>query len=430
MFSFKDGILNINIGKSGLDTFVDAGFFVLLCSLFSSYSTEKGENYFYYIGFFAFVGMTVIKLLMSGWMRRTVVLPSFTIWYGGFILLSLASFFWADSPTKSMAVMSRLIQTLVITFCMAQNYSGRSSFLKCMRIFAWSGVFSALYMMVRTPLDTWFSGSFGSEATNMNTNAIGMVFTLCVLVSFYFAFYCKEKKYYIITALEFLIIILTSSRKSLLASSAGLIMLILMHSRKRTLVWRILGVSAFLALLAYLVISVPQLYSAIGIRLESMINHIAGEDGDYSMTLRQMFIEHAADMFYERPLFGYGINNFVYQIGERTGIATYAHNNYYEILADLGIVGFITYYGYYFYLGIAMLRLWHKTNSSMVKLMFTWLVIIMICEYGIVSYYAVYIQVALCCMYGFICAINSEDDHTLGTPSYLKYSNPVYGSDI
>jgi hypothetical protein len=31
------------------------------------------------------------------------------------------------------------------------------------------------------------------------------------------------------------------------------------------------------------------------------------------------------------------------KIGQRVGISTYAHNNYYEILADLGIVGFVAY---------------------------------------------------------------------------------------
>ncbi len=63
----------------------------------------------------------------------------------------------------------------------------------------------------------------------------------------------------------------------------------------------------------------------------------------------------------------------------------------------------------------------------MAKLMLVWLVVIMICEYGLVSYYSVYIQLALCCIYMLICAINEDDNHIDGTPNYLKYKYSVYG---
>ncbi|MBQ8027117.1 MAG: hypothetical protein IJ261_03265, partial [Clostridia bacterium] len=209
MFSFKNGILNIGIGKPGLDLFVDAGFFLLLCSIFGSPTAIEGQNYFYYVAFFLFVGLTFIKMLLRIKSDEIFVLPTFTMWYGGFLLLSLASTFWAEYPANSMLVISRMVQSTVITFCMAQNYATRGGLFKCVRCFSWAGMYAAIYIMSRTPLEEWFSGGFGFAATQLNPNAIGMIFTICVLVSFYFAFYCQEKKYYLFVLLQLFVIILT-----------------------------------------------------------------------------------------------------------------------------------------------------------------------------------------------------------------------------
>lgn len=135
MFSFNNGILRISSDRLGLDLFIDASLFILLSSLFSATNVE-GSNYFYYVAFFLFFGLTFVKLLMSLKSHGTLNVPSFTLWYGGFVLLSLASVLWAAYPDNSMRVISRMIQSTVITFCVAQNYATRKGLLRCVRIFA------------------------------------------------------------------------------------------------------------------------------------------------------------------------------------------------------------------------------------------------------------------------------------------------------
>lgn len=426
MFIFSNGILRIKKDRPGLDLFVDISFLLLLCSVFTN-GGAKGESYFYYISFFLFFGLTFIKLLMSLKSQGSLIVPSFTVWYGSFVLLSLMSALWATNPQTCLKVMSRLIQSLVITFCMSQNYATRAGLFRCIRMFSWAGTLVAVYMLASTPFDDWFKGFFGFSAVELNPNTVGMIFAICLVISLYFALYCDEKRYYVITLLNLFIVILTSSRKSLLASVGAIVMMGLMKVQRRNFVTRIIMTFGLLVALYYLIMSVPELYKAIGIRLESMFGYLTGEDGDYSLSLRQKFIENATDMLFERPLLGYGINNFTVQIGRRINVWTYAHNNYYEILADLGIVGFAVFYGYYFYLLASLVKTWLKTNSSLAKMMLTLLAVIMFCEYGLVSYYSIYMQMALCCMYLFICAINGSDDYSNGIPGYMKYNYSVYG---
>ena len=423
MVSFKNGILNIKIGKPNLDTAVDISFFMLMCSLYANRTRVEGENYFYYASFFLFLGTTVIKLFARMKSKESVIIPSFTLWYGGFLLLSVASMLWAPYPENSMLVFSRMVQSTVITFCMAQNYATRASLMRCVKLYAWSGAYAALYLLIKTPTSEWFSGGFGASIVYLNSNAVGMIFTLCLLVSFFLAIYCKEKIFFVFSILQLFIVVLTSSRKSLLTSVLGIVVFLLMRSNKRTVIWRVLAAMGIVVAVYFIIMSVPEFYSAIGVRFESMFNHLNDTGGDYSISLRQIFIGHARDMFFEKPLLGYGINNFIVQIGFRTGVATYAHNNYYEILADLGVVGFTVFYGFYFYILISLVKIWRNGNSSLVKLMIVWVSVIMICEYGIVSYYTVYIQMTLCMAYLFLCAHVNTDNYSSGVPSYLKYGN-------
>ncbi len=426
MFSFKNGILNIKIGRPGLDTAVDISFFLLLCSLYIKDSTAKGSNYFYYLAFFLFLGVTLVKLMMRMRTEETIILPSFSIWYGSFLVLSLTSMLWATYPANSMLVISRIVQSLVVTFCIAQHYATRSGLMRCIRVLACAGAFVTLYCFIKTPYSEWFSGEFGAAVTKLNANTIGMIFTVSILISFYLAFYCKSKIYWVATALQLFAIILTSSRKSALASVFGIVMLIIMRSKKRTLIWRILLAVGLAAIIYFIIMTVPELYASIGVRFDSMFDHFSNNSNDYSISLRQSFIENAQDMFFEKPLLGYGINNFIVQMSFRNGVANYAHNNYYEILADLGIIGFVLFYSYYFYLLYKLVKICKNTNGSLAKLMLTMLVVIMICEYGLVTYYSVYIHVFICCCYLFLCAYSQQNDHTNGTPHYLRYARNIY----
>ena len=102
MFSFRNGILRIGQEKPGLDMFIDAGFFLLLCSQFSTpLSAYDGGNYLYYFAFILFLGSTIIKLFSLFKKQGTFVLPTITIWFGTFTLLSLASVLWCGSDRRS-----------------------------------------------------------------------------------------------------------------------------------------------------------------------------------------------------------------------------------------------------------------------------------------------------------------------------------------
>ena len=99
-------------------------------------------------------------------------------------------------------------------------------------------------------------------------------------------------------------------------------------------------------IILYMIFKVEFLYNIIGLRIESLISQVFGfgeviSKGDYlSDLLRIKLINDAVYFFKLHPLHGIGLANFEV-IGT---LGLYAHNNYAEISANLGLIGLSLYY--------------------------------------------------------------------------------------
>jgi O-antigen ligase len=82
--------------------------------------------------------------------------------------------------------------------------------------------------------------------------------------------------------------------------------------------------------------------------LEVLLYGNTAQDG--STTKRLEFIIEGIVLFFKKPLFGYGADNFRVIIAPILGVSTYSHNNYIELLVNGGIIGFLLFYFSYFVL--------------------------------------------------------------------------------
>ena len=149
----------------------------------------------------------------------------------------------------------------------------------------------------------------------------------------------------------------------------------------------------------YALLHVPFLYSMAGHRIESMVAGLFGTDAavDSSTSTRLNLIQWGIEWFKERMWFGYGIDNYrfvLHSYHSNWSLAYYAHNNYVELLVDVGLIGTIVYYFNYVWMLVSSARNVRKITKQ--ELLFIGiLVAIMISEYGLVTYYDKYIQVIL-----------------------------------
>ena len=392
--------------KDILEILWNISFLLLMLAVICFGHIQWGTNYYYYFTFFFFVGVTMAETLLRRNWYRQMYLPLQTVWYGLFILLAIISAFWAPSFGMLTLPMKRMIQNLVLTYCLAQHVSSKDRLEEYIRIVLAVSLFLAIYLLVRTPFDQWFSGFLG-RGTGYNSNDIGQSLAVCVIFAFYEAYIRHKKFCYAIAAISMFTVFLTSSRKAISMSILGVILLVAFNFRTRKYMLRVLCILALAALLILLVFQVPQLYRVIGIRLETMVEYfMSDKDVDYSISLRHFYIGVAKSILREHPLIGIGMNNFSDYITRYGDTLAYCHNNYWEIAADLGIVGLIVYYWFYVYLFFKLVRQvfdGHKTALVFLTLLVQFLVF----EYGIVNYYKTQSHLILAAAF---CAVAINDD--------------------
>lgn len=234
------------------------------------------------------------------------------------------------------------------------------------------------------------NGSFEDDrlSTGINANVFGRLSASM----FCFLFYqCKQdrwrNRYMIVLAAIFLLLVfLSGSRTSMLIAGIYVIaFLAFEHPTKNTLklVGRIFTGVIICAVGYMLVTRVDFLYTSIGHRVEAMIGLLTGvSGGDGSAVTRLSMIESAEQIFLASPLIGIGMNNFKYA----TRFDTYAHNNYYELAACLGIVGLVLYYSPMVSSAINAFNRWRNDEKAMIVPLVL-LVAVLVGDFGSVSYF-------------------------------------------
>ncbi len=392
-----------------LDSFVDVSFFLLLFSVFTNIFFDGVNNYFYFFAFFAFLGTTVIRVIYRIRQTGSMVVPTITLWYGIFVLYGFASILWAYEPNACFHVTSRIIQCLIIQFCMAQNYSSKTALPRCLRIIVFAALMSSFYMLSQTPIDSLFRSRFGTVSASLNPNMFAVIYSFGALIAFFFASHLRKLIAYPVAFYLVFMVIVTGSRKSTITVLLGILLLSLLTTRRRHRFLRLLITLGVVGLLLHLIMTIPQLYDILGSRFDSMLGFLTNSEADHSMALRLAFMRVAREIFFDNFFFGVGIVNFNVVLGTVMNASTYAHNNYYELLADLGLVGFLLYYSYYVYVAIVTLKRLLQ-GSQYAKLMLALIFAILVSDFGIVSFYTIQVNVIFTCTTLFlsVCEVRSR----------------------
>ena len=404
MFSVQKGTLNIRIKKPELDHFIDAAFLFLLFMIFTFNSAAQGTSWIYYIAYTLFCGFSAVKVIMRFRFDGRINLPAIALWYMFFSLYALSTVLWSAYPSAVFAMVARKIQIVFLLFFLAQTYSTPEGIERCLKIISWAGSCCVIYIFLSVNPSQWFSQRFGAEVTG--ANSYGFVLTVSALITMYFAYYEKRKLYYPLVAFQLIAIVLTASRKSILAIFAGMLLLAFLKDRSVKLLIRIAAVAAVMAIVFYVIMNNPDLYTFIGRRFETMIGYFMETENDGSMHRRQLFIEYAKQFFLEHPLIGNGEYSFSNMLNEYRGIKAYAHNNFYEILVDFGLVGFTIYYGMYAYIVVKLINPVFQQGNEKAKLILSMMAVILLCEYGIVLYYSSFALIFIAAAFMFV---NSHD---------------------
>lgn len=267
-------------------------------------------------------------------------------------LWGLCSCFWSKDIGKFCTyTTTSLPVVLCATVCLSAYIGQRIPPERFLQLLIGAGVLAGLRYCAYTDWSGFAAGTYqrGSFARLLddvtNYNEYTTILNVACVVALYEAIVEHRRQAILPAGLLIAMLLLGGSRKNIVAIPVTALLFALFAGNGGKKMKTILLLSGVLVLALYLLESVPAL-AQIRSALEGMVNGLgSGDEGDVdgSTQQRMYLMQQGIRVWMEHPFLGVGWYNYRFY----NDAHLYAHNNYVELLASLGIVGFGLYYAMY-----------------------------------------------------------------------------------
>lgn len=315
----------------------------------------------------------------------------FVIIFAGF---SLISAIWATNRSDSVTTGITIIEIFICISIVYLCYQDCTTIEPLLSAVMWGGFVIAIYFFFSYGGLNVALTSAASGTRNIvgfaNINAIARIMALTVIIDIFFVKKNGFRIQSLLGILPVLVIVVCESRTALIELIVGIVVFIIFNQigSGNTLgrVFKMLLILIVLFIgLSYLVrLSV---FNGIFGRMEGAIALFTGNGAvDHSSLLRQEMIELGLNIFKQHPIGGVGIGNAHIYNRAVLGHDSYLHNNYVEMLASGGIIGFILWYSVYVFFSRRLWKLRHL-EPKLTSICITIVLMYLVSDYAAVSYY-------------------------------------------
>jgi len=385
--------MKVNTGKKfslSYQALQDCFFFLYMCTL-TGHSLGQGfDSLISRCSFVLFVAGT-----LAGIIRRNLRLRKSRF----FTAILIFWFYYIVSMLGNISIgieyYQRCIQTVFAALFLAQNVRNRGDAEKYMKFMVISVLYMCIRLVMKTPMSAWGSERVG-EVLNLNPNLVGLYTSCSVLICMMFA---ESKLYLGLAAVFSVIAMLSGSRKSVIILVIGVFCYFWLKDRGVKKIRNMLIGGSIIAVLFFLIFNVDYFYNVLGIRIDKALYGVFGTSirgtvfkMDGSSKERAYLRQSAMQLFYNKPLFGYGSNMFKVKLSQ-VYKQRYSHCNYTELLANNGLVGALIYYIPYIVTLIKAIK-YNRKNYDRLSAAILAIVLAVLCsDYFIVSYVIVFSQI-------------------------------------
>ena len=359
--------------------------------------------------------LTVILFLSSIYMvslSKRMIDGAFIKWISLFSIFCLLSLLWSVSIETSISVFSRMMSNIAFTSFIViyvRNYNDLKNILLAFYV---SSVVYLIFLFSVMDIsmlgtDRFVRAMVDEEMTEKyNSNYIAGQFVIAIYFG-YFLFWKLLKvsnvnryMYIGITLVMLYVIFISGSRMSIILLT---IPLIVFNLKRKNFLKGIGNAMVAVVCLYFIVMKIPIVYDILGTRIEDAVNVLTNNEQGTEDTSRILLIQFGWERFLESPILGHGINCFRFFSNQSSlflGKNYYAHNNYIELLADIGFVGFFIYY---YFAHWYLYRNYKKMDSKLSKkVILVLLLAIIASDFSWVAYYGFLSQMLLCTTFAIV----------------------------
>ncbi|GIQ69768.1 hypothetical protein XYCOK13_25920 [Xylanibacillus composti] len=324
----------------------------------------------------------------------------YLIWYVLFLAISLFSTTYAYNANVALAGLYSMIVVLGLAVAITSILRDSMDIKNVLVCFSLSGFLLFTVLLWR---DQLFVDERLGESLFGNANIFANLMMLSLICSIWLSLYSqgiKRAAYLFIIMTQVYTLFLSGGRKYILVPALFFYLLLILKKdadgRNRVIRYTVLF-ALVISSVFWLIFSVPLFYDTIGYRMAGFLDLLTGDNqnvlnGDME---RQYMMDYGIDFFKERPITGYGTDNFKILFGDAYGRYVYSHNNFIEMLVNYGVMGFILYYSFYMFL-ICKLWLMKNDNSKLRDFFLAFMICLLPFEMGVVSYNLYFIQLFIC----------------------------------
>ncbi len=379
---------------------------LVMCSSFLIYNTSQLST----ISVALCCGLLFCVMAIRNRGRICVRLTIFHGMVMSFAMFCFVSSLWAANGAESR---SRAITIIEILFCMTivfWRYCDSESSREILSVIMWSSVVVTIYSLYFYGGSRFFamaSGIIRIGNDYANANAIGMWAAISAVLFVYFILGEGMKLKYIAIIMPILLVAFSQSRTAFIELIIGILLVVFFRYREKKQFLKGVFHIVFAILIIVAVIffvSRFQVFSGLNERIQSLVDYSQGKSvREASVIQRELYIQAGWKQFLKTPILGVGIGNTDQITMIVTGRSTYLHNNFIELLASGGIIGFGIYYGIILYLIIKLIPFALKKESFSDACLIV-LIVHTIADYGTVSYYTkgTYFILVLCFLQVYI----------------------------
>ncbi len=342
------------------------------------------------------VTIVVAALMFFG--KKNKIHIQFTYFHLGFLLFVLfcyASSVWAMDSAAARTHATTILSALLCFSVYFEAFKMDDSVDRLLKAVMWSGPIVSAYTIFYYGYDEFvemMDNGIRSDTDFANSNALGMWMAVCLSL---FVFYIIREGFKWRYSAAVLLVVITAfsqSRTALIEAFVGSALAAFFTIQKEKRGKRMLKYILVIIVGIVLINLITQLNIFKGLYqriqgLEGFLSDDSVVEIDYSARTREAYIQLGWAHFLQSPIGGIGIGNTYFISQMFIGKSTYLHNNYIELLASGGIIGFGLYYSIYVYLFVNLIRDVIKRKNIYSEICCIILAINLIADVGTVSYY-------------------------------------------
>lgn len=306
-----------------------------------SFGEETG--FLRYTIYFSMIVLTISSLLYC-YIYKSLKLTKYTLFIPAFVIFA---FFGTAIFSKEFRGWFSLVLLAVSFFAFLYAFISINDKYRVVQIIALGFFVFSLYFIVYYRNEILSFRSYGSEAFRLGThfdnqNGVGAYAVVGFASALYVLLFWKKAYRYlfIVPAFTSLIVGITTGSRTFILALAVFILVFLYFKFKKYKIIYLIVVAATL-LIGILLLNLPFM-ATMKDRIVRSLGTIFGFGTrvDTSTIERVIWSDFGFTLGSKNILLGYGVSGF----SSASGVATYAHSNYAEVLCDFGVIGLFLFY--------------------------------------------------------------------------------------